>query len=205
MTVEDFMVTDSNREAFMWIERWPNWPAHCLIIHGPQGSGKSHLAEIWRQRSSAKIINALNIVLEENDTTNVIIDNADKVAENKEAEESLFHLFNRLRDMKGFLLLTANEAPAEWGIRLPDLRSRLVASTTTALLAPDDQLLSAMLIKQFRDRQLQVEAGVIDYIIPRMERSAEAIRTLVKTLDQASLATGKGITITLVRNFLEKP
>lgn len=196
------MVTESNREALMWIEQWPDWPSHCLVLYGPTGSGKTHLAEIWRQRSSAEIMSSFNIRPDISAPTNIIIDNADVAADNDLAEENLFHLFNNLRELGGFMLLTANNAPTEWGIMLPDLRSRLVASTAVALLAPDDQLLSAMLIKQFRDRQLQVEAGVIDYILPRIERSADAVRNIVNSLDNASLASGKGITISLVRKIM---
>lgn len=202
MSAEDFMVTESNREALMWIEQWPDWPSHCLVLYGPTGSGKTHLAEIWRQRSSAEIMSSFNIRPDISAPTNIIIDNADVAADNDLAEENLFHLFNNLRELGGFMLLTANNAPTEWGIMLPDLRSRLVASTAVALLAPDDQLLSAMLIKQFRDRQLQVEAGVIDYILPRIERSADAVRNIVNSLDNASLASGKGITISLVRKIM---
>ncbi|MDD3288982.1 MAG: DnaA/Hda family protein [Alphaproteobacteria bacterium] len=202
LAAEDFMITDSNREAAAWIDRWPEWPSRCLIIYGPSGSGKTHLAEVWKQHSGAKSVTLDQISSIANETANAIIDNADKIAKNKIAEEQLFHAFNRLREKQGSMLLTSTDAPARWGIELPDLRSRLVAAPAIAIHAPDDTLLAAMLIKQFRDRQLNVESGVIEFIIPRIERSPAAIRQLVETLDKTSLANNRGITISLARSVL---
>src|SRR5581483_7199049 len=91
-------------------------------------------------------------------------------------EKGLFHLFNIIRETKGFLLLTAQRAPAQWKLSLPDLRSRLLAAPAVPLAAPDDALLSALMLKQFNDRQLDVGAEVIDYILPRLTRTPAAIR-----------------------------
>src|SRR5258708_29850568 len=52
----DFVVSDCNKAALGWIERWPQWPAPALVLHGPAGSGKSHLAGLWRERSGGVFI-----------------------------------------------------------------------------------------------------------------------------------------------------
>lgn len=50
---DDFLVASSNAEAVAWLDRWPDWPATALALHGPAGAGKSHLAQVWRRRSGA--------------------------------------------------------------------------------------------------------------------------------------------------------
>ena len=202
MSAEDFMISDSNSEAAAWIDRWPEWPSHCLIVHGPLGTGKTHLANVWQGRSKALPLTPNDLSVNQVEGRFFIIDNADGVAGIAAAEENLFHLFNRLREDQGSLLLTSTTPPAQWGLKLPDLRSRLVASLAVALQSPDDALLTAMLIKQFGDCQLQIESGVIDYILPRIERSAAAVRQMVIALDKASLATQRAVTVAMAREFL---
>lgn len=208
MGADDFMITDSNREAAAWLDKWPDWPSHCLVIYGPPGSGKTHLAHVWQSRAKAQRVQLQDLATQE--ATSLIhankillLDDADKIASDPVAEESLFHLYNNVRDSSGFLLLTAQHAPAQWPIKLPDLRSRLLSIPAIAIAAPDDALLSALLIKQFRDRQIDIGMDVIDYLLPRIQRTPESIRNLVTSLDRVSLAEGRGISIALARRVLE--
>lgn len=205
MAADDFMVAASNRDAAAWIERWPDWPAHCLILYGPSGSGKTHLAHVWQQRSGAQALEITDLAgpRPENTDKNFLIDDAGKTAGVAAQEEALFHLYNRIKEQGGFLLLTAAQAPAQWNIGLADLRSRLLSVPAAGIAAPDDELVSALLIKQFSDRQVDLGADVIDYLVPRMERTPAAIRALVTALDRASLAEGRRITIALARKLLE--
>ncbi len=209
MAADDFMITASNREAAAWVHAWPEWPAPCLLILGPSGSGKTHLLNLWLHHSkgapiSADTLNCATASTIAADHKIIAIDNIDQIAGHAEAEETLFHLYNLLRDEHGFLLLTATLPPAQWPAGLPDLRSRLLAAPVAAIGEPDDELLSMLLIKQFHDRQIEVGTEVITYLLPRMERSTAAIRTLVTTLDRASLAEGKGITVALVKRIMGK-
>lgn len=205
MEAADFMVTSSNREAVAWIEQWPDWSAHCSVIFGPSGCGKTHLANVWQTRSSATPLSLADLSAQnaDNTTNTVLIDDADKIVGMPAYEEALFHLYNRLKENKGSLLLTSVHAPAQWGIGLADLRSRLSSVPAIAIAAPDDELLSALMIKQFRDRQIDLSTDVVDYLLPRVERSPAAIRALVTALDQTSLAEGRKITVALARKILE--
>ena len=209
MGVEDFMVAPCNREAFQWIEAWPQWPSPALIIHGQSGCGKTHLAEVWRARSQGQIISVAT--LDNNDARDIVtqnarlvIENADQFTSSPSREENLFHLYNLVRELKGSLLLTATTPPAQWNIQLADLRSRLLAAPAVLISPPDDELLSAMIIKQFHDRQISVGNEIIDYIVPRLERTAAAVRDVVNAMDSASLSERRGITVALAKRILEE-
>jgi DnaA regulatory inactivator Hda len=208
LTANDFIVSDSNREAVAWIDAWPGWPSPCLVLIGPSGSGKTHLAYVWLPKAQAVNIRLQNIRDQNLDqlvqkNPNLIIDNADKIAGNAGDEENLFHLYNLVREHKGSLMLVASLPPAQWNIVLPDLRSRLLASPVALIGAPDDALMSMMLVKQFHDRQITIGEDVIAYLMPRMERTTSALRRIVDSLDQASLAEKKNVTVALARRVLE--
>ncbi|MEZ5935535.1 MAG: DnaA/Hda family protein [Alphaproteobacteria bacterium] len=194
--VEDFMPAPSNRTALAWIERWPDWPAPALILHGPPGAGKSHLAAIWAARCHGLHLGPeLGDVLELDAARCYLLDPAEPIAD----EVKLLQLYNRLREDGGSMLLTATRPVAQWTIALPDLRSRLAAAPSVAIEAPDDQLLAALLLKLFDDRQLAVPEPVIRYLLTHMERSFAAARAVVEALDRLSLARQRPITIPLAR------
>lgn len=208
MGADDFLVTPCNREAATWIDKWPEWPAHGLIVTGLPGSGKTHLLTLWLERSKGKLIAVQDLI--EKDLSSLLdgpraiaIDNVGAVAKNAAAEENLFHLFNHLKESKGSLLLAMASGVGQTGFALPDLRSRLLTLPSTALLSPDDELLSALIVKQFSDRQVAVDGTVVSYIATRVARDAASIRSLVERLDLAALAEGCKITISLARKLLE--
>lgn len=206
MEAEDFLVADSNLEAVGWLDRWPEWPAPALVIHGPAGCGKTHLTQVWRARSGAVSLAPGDLAHADLPALMgrggaVAIDDADGLSGEAE-ERALFHLYNMARDSGGHLLLTARIPPARWPVCLPDLASRLRAAPTVAVEGPDDVLLSAVLVKLFADRQLRVGTDVIGFVVPRMERSFAAARRLVADLDAASLAYRRPITVPLARTVM---
>ena len=119
-------------------------------------------------------------------------------------EEALLHLYNLVLERGGHVLLTGRSAPARWPIGLPDLHSRLAAVQVVELGAPDDALIEAVLVKLFADRQLRVGGDVVRFLLPRMERSFAAARTLVAALDRAALESRRGITVPLARKVLNE-
>ncbi|MBM3585232.1 MAG: DNA replication protein [Alphaproteobacteria bacterium] len=197
---EDFLVAPCNAAAVAWIDRWPAWPTPTLVIHGPRGAGKSHLANVWRDRSGARPFVA-GQAPDRAATAPVMLEDADRRVD----EAALFHLYNLVAAHRTTLLITAQQPPARWSIALPDLRSRLVAAPAVAIEPPDDALLGAVLAKQFRDRQLAIADGVIQYAVARMERSFDAARALVDALDRAALAERRAVTVPLARKVLDAP
>lgn len=194
--IEDFMPAPCNQDALAWLASWPDWPAPALILHGPEGAGKTHLASIWVARCDGLDLGPeLGEVLELDASRCYLIDPAEPVAD----EVKLLQLYNLLREDGGHLLLTATRPVAQWTIRLPDLRSRLAAAPSVAIGAPDDQLLAALLLKLFDDRQLSVPEPVVRYLLTHMERSFSAARDLVEELDRLSLVRKRPITVPLAR------
>jgi chromosomal replication initiation ATPase DnaA len=190
---DDFLVTNSNSAAVALIDQWPNWPSYGAIITGPPGSGKSHLIEVWRQKTGASICKASALTI---DAVPTLLDDQKLAIEvDREFDErALFHLLNLARQSNTHLLLTANMAPANWNLQIPDLKSRLNALPLVAILPPDDALLRGVIVKLFADRQIYVEEATISYILLRMPRSLEAARSLVTQIDQQALTEKAEVT-----------
>lgn len=199
---EDFLVAGCNAAAHGWIARWPDWPGFALALTGPAACGKSHLAHLFAARSKGRVLSAAALTVEAvphlAGMKALALEDADQGVD----ETALFHLYNLLRETRGWLLLTGREAPSRWGLRLPDLTSRLATLPVVSVAAPDDVLLLSLLLKLFSDRQLKVGPDVPAYLLARMERSFLAVRTLVETVDAAAMAMKRPVTIPLLREVL---
>jgi chromosomal replication initiation ATPase DnaA len=195
----DFLVSECNAAALGWIERWPDWPAPALVLYGPAGCGKSHLAHLWCRRSAGLLIAGATLgdIGPPPASPAIALDDADRAA-----EVALLHLYNSRTETGASLLIVARHAPAVWPIALPDLASRLRAAPATGIAPPDDALLAAVLVKHFADRQLRVAPSVIAYLLRRMERSFAAAATLAARLDRLALAGGGPVSIPLARRAL---
>jgi chromosomal replication initiation ATPase DnaA len=200
---EDFLVSRANAAAIELIDRWPDWPHPACVVVGPQGSGKSHLANVWRWRSSAGLVTAQELG---DETVAAVPDRGALVVEDIDRgiadEKALFHLLNRARESKLSVLLTSRCAPGDLSLIVPDLRSRLRALPVAELNAPDEMLLKAVLVKLFCDRQLTVEPALIEYLSVRMERSMEAASRIVATIDRLALAMHRKVTRPLAAEAL---
>lgn len=200
---DDFLVSDSNRDAVGWIDLWPDWRAPGLVIAGPAASGKSHLAEVWRTRSGATRVDAADLAQPDAPArlaqhAAILIEDADRGV----GEKALFHLYNLLAEQGGSLLLTAASPPARWPLKLPDLKSRLSALPAVAIRAPDDALMQAVLVKLFSDRQLRVDPDLVAYLVTRLDRSFAVAAGAVEALDRAALAARRPPTIPFARDTL---
>lgn len=202
---EDFVIADGNGEALAWIDRWPDWPAPALSLSGPSGCGKTHLGRIWSARSGAIVMAGADLrdmnVADLADLAAarpaVVIEQADRAP-----ERGLFHLYNLMRERGGHLLLISAEPPARWSIALPDLASRLRAAPAVAVAPPDDELLGSIILKQLSDRQLHAGAGVVQYLVSHMERSADTARLVVAALDRRALTERRKIDRRLAADVL---
>ncbi len=193
-SADNFFISDSNREAHALVTRWPDWSAPALILYGESGAGKSHLAQLWAQKSGAALLEQPGA----DSKSNALIENIERI----EDERALLHLINSARENKHYLLLTAALPPKQLPFGLPDLTSRLLALPAVSISSPDDGVLAAAMRKQFSDRQLKVEEEVIAYLLPRMERSFSHIKETVEQLDGAALREQKNITIPFARRIL---
>ncbi len=184
---DDFLVTGSNTAAVALIDHWPDWPAHAAMIIGPPGSGKSHLVEVWRQRSKAARVQAADIRVE--NAPDLLISAAAAIEDLAPPlpERGLFHLLNLARQQESSVLLTAQTRPEHWKIALPDLLSRLKAIPALEILPPDDALLRGVLVKLFFDRQIAAAESTISFMLARMPRSLGAARLLVAEIDRRAM------------------
>jgi chromosomal replication initiation ATPase DnaA len=196
MGAADFAVSDCNRDAVAWLDRWPDWPGAILAIYGPAGCGKTHLAHVWQARSDARFLDP-GFSGRPADG-NLVLDGG------RLAEEDLFHLINHVRAEKHSLLILDREAPARWTVGLKDLASRLAGIPAVAVAPPDDALLAALLVKHFSDRQIMIKADLIDYLTRRIDRSFAGAAAAVGALDRAALARGGAVTVKLAREILER-
>lgn len=204
---EDFLVAGPNRDAVQRLEAWPAWRTPALVLWGPTGCGKTHLAHVFLGRSRGVLVEHRALRLDQAIDVAAraavcIVDDADRaVAEG--IERPLLHLHNTIAERGGHLLLTGEAPPVLWPIRLADLRSRLLAADAVGIGSPDDELIAAVLVKLFADRLLKVDEDVVGYALPRIERSFAAARRLVADLDTAA-ARGRRrrITVPLVREVL---
>ncbi len=190
---DDFLLAPSNAAANALIQAWPAWPDPVLALVGAPGSGKSHLAAIWARRVHAVLVppDAVSAEADLGDFygRHILLEDAAGVSD----EKGLFHLFNLVQESRATMLMTAQTEPESWGVRLPDLRSRLRRAPIARIEPPTDDLVRAVLVKLFDDRQLAVEANVIDYIALRIDRSLDAARAIVAALDAEGLARGRAI------------
>ena len=182
---EDFIVSASNEAAIRSIDSWPDWPHPTLIVVGPAGSGKTHIANVWRQRSGAVLVAAASILDEQAKRlarqSAIIIEDADRGIG---SERALFHLMNHAREHALTMLITGRALPGEWVIALPDLRSRLRACPVVALGEPDENLLLAVLVKLLHDRQLPATPAAVSYLARHLDRSMQAALAVVKEIDR---------------------
>ena len=202
-SASDFLPAACNQAAIGWMARWPAWPSFALALCGPQGSGKTHLAHIFAARSESLVLTDADIsdklLADLPDRRGVVVEDADRGVD----ETQLFHLFNRLQEGGRPLLLTGRSPPSRWRLMLPDLRSRLASVPVAQIGAPDDDLLAALLVKLFADRQIRIAPDVTRYLISRIERSFAAHQDMVDRLDQAALAAHRPVTVPLIRALLE--
>lgn len=190
-----FMRSQSNQLAYDWVMCWPDWPDFALYVQGESGAGKTHLAHCWQSKTQAEFLAMDSEALPGCAT---IVDGI----ENWKNEVALFHLYNHCKSEKIPLLVTSAKLPEQLPFTLPDLRSRLKSLPLAQINAPDDALLSAVLMKYFSDRQLKISPDVVEYMLPRLPRSFAELAHLVEKLDSDSLVSGRTLTIPYVRQVM---
>lgn len=203
LTRDNFLEGPANAAGLALIDSWPEWPNRIMLLVGPEGSGKSHLAAIWAEQAGARSISAHALTAA---GVPGALATGTLVVEDLNApdfdERALFHLMNLAREDEAFVLITARVPPSAAQIELRDLRSRLRAVPVISLLPPDDQLFRSLIIKFCADRQMTVDESVVSYLATRIERSFAAARQAVELLDTEALRLGRPVTRALAADLL---
>ena len=201
---EDFFVSESNFFAFNLVINWPNWGKNILNIYGEKYSGKSHLSVIFQNKFGANKIDAKN--LNDNFLTqfkthqNLIIENFDENID----EKNMYSLINVVDRDNKFILINSTTPINQMNIKLKDLISRLNNCIFAKIDNPDDDLIYAILIKNFSDKQLQIKKNYIEYIIKNIDRSYEKIYEFINKIDQTSLKKKRPIDLKIIKEVLKK-
>ena len=188
----DFWVAPCNQEAIAWIDKYPDWPMHAVLIYGEEGSGKSHLASIF----SDTHIDAVDLKEDNLPTASkIVVENVD----NLKNEIALFHLFNSVQEQGYGLLITARELPS---FSLPDLQSRIAMIPKAQIKMPDEKTIEAICAKVFEDKQILVDPCVFSYIATHLPRSFATVQKVLNLADSLALQKGRRITIPLIREAI---
>lgn len=201
-SMEDFVIGGCNREAADYVQAWPDWPSHALVLVGPAACGKTHLANVWQGRAGAVQIEAGDLTREMVPQLGraVIVENAERTSD----WQALLHLYNWVGANQGYLLMTASINPAKWDLSLKDLASRLKSTPSVQLTDPDQDILGAAMMKQFSDRQIMVDEAVVSFLLKRMERSFRSVQVIVSRIDRMALEKKTRITIPLAKKVIEQ-
>ena len=208
----DFMPAPANEAALAYLAS-DDWPLGRLALHGPAGTGKTHLLHLWLARGiaagrDAALLEASAVRTLPPDaplpaTGALAVDDADTiVTQGGGAEEPLLHLLNRAAEAGIPLLLASRTAPARWNVALPDLASRLRATPAVAIGDPDDALLDALFGRLLADRQLAAGEGVARFLRARLPRDAASLRAAVAALDRMALERGRPVSLAIAQAFL---
>lgn len=199
---DDFIISDCNRLAAEWIDRWPDWPGQFPVLNivGPAASGKSHLAAVWQATSNAEILQPDGAG--DAPASNIILDHPQ--SGDSAGEEGLFHCLNALNASSRSMLILSRTPVARMDWQLADLASRMRSVNLVRLDGPDDALLRALLEKYFADRQLAIGPAVLDYIVARIERSFAAVQIIAAEMDRQSLAQQRSLTMPLAREIMDR-
>ena len=201
---EDFYVSDNNYYAFTLVNSWPKWEKNFLNICGEKYSGKSHLANIFLKKFKGIKINALSIknknLQELKIYENIILDNFDLNID----ENLIYSLFNIIDQDNKYLIINSEIPINEINFKLNDLRSRAKNCLIAKIDKPDDELIFALILKNFSDRQIVIDKKLIDFIIKRIERSYGKIFEFIYKIDKISLKKKKSIDFRIINEALEE-
>ncbi len=210
----NFVVGD-NATAFGLAEDAALDPAPARIfLAGPPGSGRTHLligacAAASAADRAAQYLDLAALPAPRAQAIRMFhgsrllaIDNVEAIAGDSDGEHALFDLYNRCRAEDTSLLLAACAPPAQLGIGLPDLVSRLAACTQAALQMLDEPARRALLQQRAQARGIDLDDGVLDWLFTRRARDLGSLMDLLDRIDRAALAARRRVTIPFLRSLL---
>lgn len=205
--LDNFVVGDSNWEAFTWIQRWPEWPVKHLAIHGEACSGKTHLAKWFQIKSNAYWINDKDLDQEPHMSIqkgkSFIIDNYDAIHD----ENWMFHFYNLTKEHGLDVLYCGRQSPGQSLFTLPDLRSRMRSILSVTINSPDELLLQKIFRQRLGDFGIFLPDDfdeICHYVLNRIERSYASLNALVLKLNDVLLREQRAFSLPLVRDVLTR-
>ena len=200
----DFYVSSNNFSAYQLIESCPNWPDKWINIFGPNGCGKTHLSNILKKKINSKYIIAKDIdekdLLQIDNYDCIIIDNY----EENISEKFLYSALNHYKQLNKYIVINTVKPIQKLNINLIDLKSRFKSFIQIGIDFPTDDLLKVIISKSFSDKQIDLNARNLEYILKNIDRSYDKVFEFIKDLDEKSLSTGKSININLIKKVLKQ-
>ena len=201
---DDYFVSKSNYFAYGIINKWPKWEKNILNIYGESFSGKTHLSKIFLNKNKGIIIYEKDI----NDKIfkkikiyeNIVMDNFN----HKIDEKLLYSIFNFIDNENKYLVINSINPINEYKYKLKDLKSRAKNCLFAKIEIPDDELMNAIIFKNFSDRQINIDSKLIDYIAKRIDRSYSKISQFIYKIDELSLKKKKPIDFKIIKEILKK-
>ena len=200
---EDFYVSNSNYYAFNLINSWPKWEKNFLNICGEKYSGKTHLSNIFLKKFKGIKIDANSFenknLKEIKIYENVILDNLGQNVD----ERLIYSLFNIIDQDNKYLIINSLIPVSKISFKLEDLRSRTKNCIVANIDKPEDDLMFALILKNFSDRQITIDKKLIDFIIKRVDRSYGKIFEFIYKIDEISLKRKKSIDFKIIKEVLK--
>lgn len=204
--VRDFVVSDCNRYAFEWLEKWPlKIRSNFVCLVGEKGSGKTHLTRIWADRLGAEYLNPENVLSKwfmmtdpETHQKYFVLDDADEL----EDDMLLFCIYNTIKEQDAYLLLTARQCPNRWNLKYNDIKSRLSTVDILKIQKPGEIAINSIIEKMLLQRGLKSTPDIVEYLANRIERSYESICYWVDRIDSQQLNKGNKLSLQTVREAL---
>ena len=201
---EDYYVSDSNFYAYKIINSWPKWEKKFLNICGEKYSGKTHLSNIFLKNFKGIKINSTSFKNEDFKNLkiyeNIVLEDFDKNIN----ENLIYSFFNFIDQDNKYLIINSSIPISEIDFKLEDLRSRAKNCLVAKINKPDDELIFALILKNFSDRQVLIDKKLIDYITKRINRSYGKIYEFIYKINELSLIKKKSIDFKIIKEVLEE-
>jgi len=200
---DDFYVSNSNFYAYNLINSWPKWQKNFLNICGEKYSGKTHLTNIFFKKFKGIKVDAISLkdenIKDLKIYENIIIDNFGQNIN----ERLIYSLLNIIEQDNKFLIINSLIPINEIPFKLDDLKSRTNNFLIAKIDKPDDDLMFALILKNFSDRQITIDNKLIDFIIKRVDRSYGKIHEFIYKIDEISLKKKKSIDFKIINEALK--
>ncbi len=201
---DDFFVSKSNKHVYDLINKWPKWEKNFLNISGERFSGKSHLVDIFLKKHNGIKFNSNSFNNEKLEQTknykNIILEN---LSENVD-EKLIYTLINFVEQENKYLIITSTQSIVDLRFELVDLKSRFQNFLIQYIEKPDDEMMFALILKNFSDRQITLDKKLINYIIKHVDRSYSKIYDFIYKIDEMSLKKKKSINFKIIKDMLEE-